>query len=195
MIVTLIIILARVIFCFFLMIRRPPISTRTDTLFPYTTLFRSAHGGEFGLRPRRTRPLRGFWARGVSGAIRRDGRSRGRLRMRIVVSLLVYQNPNSSLILRSDPQDRVSKDEASLRSLRRRFLLREVQHLHQHLGRLRAGEGVAAVEDEAGHAVDAEAACLAVFLANPGGEPLALPYSLLLAGLEAVPCPAGVPHP
>src|SRR3546814_12248004 len=26
---------------FFLMIRRPPSSTRTDTLFPYTTLFRS----------------------------------------------------------------------------------------------------------------------------------------------------------
>src|SRR3546814_21019743 len=30
--------------CFFLMIRRPPRSTRTDTLFPYTTLFRSLHG-------------------------------------------------------------------------------------------------------------------------------------------------------
>src|SRR3546814_529498 len=29
------------IFVFFLMIRRPPRSTRTDTLFPYTTLFRS----------------------------------------------------------------------------------------------------------------------------------------------------------
>src|SRR3546814_13516202 len=31
---------------FFLMIRRPPRSTRTDTLFPYTTLFGSAglHG-------------------------------------------------------------------------------------------------------------------------------------------------------
>src|SRR3546814_15923895 len=28
---------------FFLMIRRPPRSTRTDTLFPYTTLFRSNH--------------------------------------------------------------------------------------------------------------------------------------------------------
>src|SRR3546814_3224232 len=28
---------------FFLMIRRPPRSTRTDTLFPYTTLFRSHH--------------------------------------------------------------------------------------------------------------------------------------------------------
>src|SRR3546814_19745929 len=30
-----------VYFFFFLMIRRPPRSTRTDTLFPYTTLFRS----------------------------------------------------------------------------------------------------------------------------------------------------------
>src|SRR3546814_5610922 len=32
------------VFVFFLMIRRPPRSTRTDTLFPYTTLFRSARG-------------------------------------------------------------------------------------------------------------------------------------------------------
>src|SRR3546814_2275309 len=30
-------------FVFFLRIRRPPRSTRTDTLFPYTTLFRSLH--------------------------------------------------------------------------------------------------------------------------------------------------------
>src|SRR3546814_13213607 len=30
------------LYCVFFMIRRPPISTRTDTLFPYTTLFRSA---------------------------------------------------------------------------------------------------------------------------------------------------------
>src|SRR3546814_16227906 len=30
------------------MIRRPPRSTRTDTLFPYTTLFRSDGGGEGG---------------------------------------------------------------------------------------------------------------------------------------------------
>src|SRR3546814_15620673 len=33
--------LYRSLFFFFLMIRRPPRSTRTDTLFPYTTLFRS----------------------------------------------------------------------------------------------------------------------------------------------------------
>src|SRR3546814_1256003 len=33
--------LPRVVTFFFLMIRQPPKSTRTDTLFPYTTLFRS----------------------------------------------------------------------------------------------------------------------------------------------------------
>src|SRR3546814_14139742 len=36
---------------FFLMIRRPPRSTRIDTLFPYTTLFRS--GGPLHARPHR----------------------------------------------------------------------------------------------------------------------------------------------
>src|SRR3546814_2062060 len=46
-------------FFFFLMIRRPPRSTRTDTLFPYTTLFRS--------RPRRGR---------CRAAVRRRGRDR-----------------------------------------------------------------------------------------------------------------------
>src|SRR3546814_11130742 len=34
------------LFCiFFLMIRRPPRATRTDTLFPFTTLFRSPVAG------------------------------------------------------------------------------------------------------------------------------------------------------
>src|SRR3546814_1554029 len=39
---------------FFLMIRRPPRSTRTDTLFPYTTLFRSSSRRPF--RMDRSRP-------------------------------------------------------------------------------------------------------------------------------------------
>src|SRR3546814_18211456 len=40
-------------FCiiFFLMIRRPPRSTRTDTLFPYTTLFRSLEARKLLDRP------------------------------------------------------------------------------------------------------------------------------------------------
>src|SRR3546814_17824797 len=43
---------------FFLMIRRPPRSTRTDTLFPYTTLFRST--GKLPLDPL-------FWCAGCLG--------------------------------------------------------------------------------------------------------------------------------
>src|SRR3546814_15579203 len=39
-----------ILFFFFLMLRRPPRSTRTDTLFPYTTLFRSALGHEPGFQ-------------------------------------------------------------------------------------------------------------------------------------------------
>src|SRR3546814_10064808 len=35
-------------FFFFLMIRRPPRSTRTDTLFPFTTLFRSSRSRASG---------------------------------------------------------------------------------------------------------------------------------------------------
>src|SRR3546814_8057349 len=37
------------LFVFFLMIRRPPRSTRTDTLFPYTTLFRSLGNHDLSL--------------------------------------------------------------------------------------------------------------------------------------------------
>src|SRR3546814_1479879 len=44
------------------MIRRPPISTRTDTLFPYTTLFRSIKAD-----PRRVRDQKGSLKPGGSG--------------------------------------------------------------------------------------------------------------------------------
>src|SRR3546814_20455780 len=57
------------------MIRRPPRSTRTDTLFPYTTLFRSQQGGRIGLggfgssarpaAPGSRRPARHAAARGA----------------------------------------------------------------------------------------------------------------------------------
>src|SRR3546814_18946768 len=51
------------LFLFFLMIRRPPRSTRTDTLFPYTTLFRSLPGSRStgfrrGATPSRTASCR-----------------------------------------------------------------------------------------------------------------------------------------
>src|SRR3546814_4957214 len=51
------------LFFFFLMIRRPPRSTRTDTLFPYTTLFRSDGricGCSCARSPPRAKTLAGF---------------------------------------------------------------------------------------------------------------------------------------
>src|SRR3546814_19887016 len=64
------------VFCcmFFLMIRRPPRSTRTDTLFPYTTLFRSA--GVRGASDRR-RPGGGRWRRVRQPGVAARGRGRG----------------------------------------------------------------------------------------------------------------------
>src|SRR3546814_11237929 len=53
------------------MIRRPPRSNRTDTLFPYTTLFRSADG-KTALRIHRDAGTE-LIARGVIGIDRRDG--------------------------------------------------------------------------------------------------------------------------
>src|SRR3546814_1649146 len=62
------------------MIRRPPRSTRTDTLFPYTTLFRSSKTAipkrhEQPLSPRRSED------RAVERRARGDARSRGRGRL------------------------------------------------------------------------------------------------------------------
>src|SRR3546814_10117172 len=71
---------------FFLMIRRPPRSTRTDTLFPYTTLFRSedaaqqnAHSNTYG--------------KIVSGDSHCDGRQHHYARHLRVISEIAYRPP------------------------------------------------------------------------------------------------------
>src|SRR3546814_2203543 len=70
------------------MILRPPRSTRTDTLFPYTTLFRSVR--ECGSRqpPSATGPLRSddhqtSGARSDATTQERDGRDGTRVRRRL----------------------------------------------------------------------------------------------------------------
>src|SRR3546814_7572785 len=78
---------------FFLMIRRPPRSTRTDTLFPYTTLFRSpvfqarTHHGRVGrIRNRDSSGAGRSWCvrrrrsakSGKGGASDKAGRGAGR---------------------------------------------------------------------------------------------------------------------
>src|SRR3546814_3172822 len=58
---------------FFLMIRRPPRSTRTDTLFPYTTLFRSCEL-DLGVDPDDS-DLRGWCIGFMEGVFLREARS------------------------------------------------------------------------------------------------------------------------
>src|SRR3546814_3396571 len=64
--------------CFFLMIRRPPRSTRTDTLFPYTTLFRSGglgrvRGGRAAAPRSASRAVVGrAWGTSVGSRVRRS---------------------------------------------------------------------------------------------------------------------------
>src|SRR3546814_2043533 len=65
------------------MIRRPPRSTRTDTLFPYTTLFRSVGLGQLvaaGLERRRLREPHDLDLRGRPHGCRAQ---RGRLDVRV----------------------------------------------------------------------------------------------------------------
>src|SRR3546814_15960205 len=58
--------------------RRPPRSTRTDTLFPYTTLFRSEAAGTVGSDRGRVRTTRPHGAAGAGSGRRRDARGLAR---------------------------------------------------------------------------------------------------------------------
>src|SRR3546814_16716396 len=58
-------------FCF--MIRRPPRSTRTDTLFPYTTLFRSFTRLSDTVSPELIMPLLNDYAGAAVAAIHQHG--------------------------------------------------------------------------------------------------------------------------
>src|SRR3546814_10176997 len=55
------------------MIRRPPRSTRTDTLFPYTTLFRSHRRTPADRAKRRDRPPAPFGQRAGTSLLQRSG--------------------------------------------------------------------------------------------------------------------------
>src|SRR3546814_19570832 len=75
-------------YLFFLMIRRPPRTTRTDTLFPYTTLFRSVDAAAFlGARAVREDRLR---------QRRRADAARGRGRTHHAVSDRALYDPDGS---------------------------------------------------------------------------------------------------
>src|SRR3546814_6217237 len=94
------------------MIRRPPRSTRTDTLFPYTTLFRSLSIGEVAQRagvPIST--LHFYEAQGLIWSMRTNGNQRryGRGVLRAIAIIKVAQRAGIPLAaIRDRLQDRKS---------------------------------------------------------------------------------------
>src|SRR3546814_5381942 len=86
------------------MIRRPPTSTRTDTLFPYTTLFRSRHRQFLRARRHRVRQLRRSRSEGqLCGARSEEHTSELQSLMRIsyAVFCLKKKKPKSQLSQRT----------------------------------------------------------------------------------------------
>src|SRR3546814_15691882 len=83
------------------MIRRPPRSTRTDTLFPYTTLFRSIAPEQRALRP-----LEHFDPFDVEGI---EGDRRGAPEIGFVEEHRGARIPGGTLVGRSDPAHRAAR--------------------------------------------------------------------------------------
>src|SRR3546814_17071065 len=99
-------------FIFCLMIRRPPRSTRTDTLFPYTTLFRSARPGQ--VRPLRPRRLR-MGARGGG-----EARTRPALRRAVLAQQVRTRPARTGRLDRRRPPAGQVHDAAAQASVGRR---------------------------------------------------------------------------
>src|SRR3546814_1781986 len=104
---------------FFLMIRRPPRSTRTDTLFPYTTLFRTRAGLFDHLRPehepvgdlhqaRNEGHLRGLRPGAVLQPEWRYGRRPGRRKLGLLPAVLLLRLRLGASVQLRDRQDRKS---------------------------------------------------------------------------------------
>src|SRR3546814_16546294 len=107
---------------FFLMIRLPPRSTRTDTLLPYTTLFRA-------LPPPAPRPGQALDdGRGGSGAA--DGR-RDRRALLLRAARLVAGSRSRRRDRRARPGDRTAAEPGSSRTARRHHLFRGLGSNHQ----------------------------------------------------------------
>src|SRR3546814_13658675 len=98
---------------FFLMIRRPPRSTRTDTLFPYTTLFRS-------LLRHRPILIRNGSAPAPPAGLLRFARTDGRGRIILNPPSSREARPFSAVIARSIALPVIARSEATKRSRGRR---------------------------------------------------------------------------
>src|SRR3546814_12308542 len=87
---------------FFLMRRRPPRSTRTDTRFPYTTLFRS-DGVDIDAERVRPQPV------GIARDLHDDRQDRGPARGLGELAVLVASfDPGHAIVVRLRAQDAVN---------------------------------------------------------------------------------------
>src|SRR3546814_5894607 len=112
------------------MILRPPRSTRTDTLLPYTTLFRSHRPDHAGLQPRRRRAAAG---RGIG----RTAAAGTAAHVQAGLPRPDHGDPVLSAARRQHAQDRRSEEHTSeLQSLMRIsyavFCLKKKKRIHQH---------------------------------------------------------------
>src|SRR3546814_3842774 len=118
-------------FFFFLMIRRPPRSTRTDTLFPYTTLFRSDQGD---LRHRRLHPVgERYDAANLGQSPARDGVGAGGRRSQLCAGRIgVRRGQPDSMAARSE--EHTSELQSLMRISYAVFCLKKkkVQKKHKH---------------------------------------------------------------
>src|SRR3546814_3331098 len=93
--------------CFFLRRRRPPRSTRPDTLFPYTTLFRSPGIGAGDTARDRRVDRRDALCRERLGDLARHRRPRGRE---------VYEGPGRAPLDDTVPAERSEEHTSELQS-------------------------------------------------------------------------------
>src|SRR3546814_4709369 len=117
---------------FFLMIRRPPRSTRTDTLFPYTTLFRSVGAGcrdveHAALNAAAQEIIRGFGVLARAGGDRREERN---LVVRIPPHIDVAHPRPHDLGPVGRSEEHTSELQSLMRSSYAVFCLKKKKHEH-----------------------------------------------------------------
>src|SRR3546814_6896681 len=91
------------------MIRRPPRSTRTDTLFPYTTLFRSCDSSSYNNAEPESLEVFFVRSHAVTGdSVRLHGLSEC---VACVVNSLSFVLPRGGLVGKSLPRRRISRTQ------------------------------------------------------------------------------------
>src|SRR3546814_4318006 len=123
---------------FFLMIRRPPRSTRTDTLFPYTTLFRSRRRRAPDSRPRRRGLVAGIRRRQAGGdqdrrvAVGRSEEHTSELQSLMRISYAVFRLKKKNTITQT-PQS-MPYDPTYTIDIKQQTILVQVSNIHpQHI--------------------------------------------------------------